>query len=256
MSKKIYAGVNDIARVSKKLYIGDADGKARKVKKMYIGDSDGKARQCYQRIFKWAKYTSYLLSQNVEYTEHLNGDPTAGVNIWPRGNVFVPNSGGSPIDSTPIFEDILHQHVYIRIGTGYTRDTTNNTDILTGVNDYTIMSKNEDGETYTGISINDIETDLIGKYIKREHYATGTNKIYKITGYREQPGITINEPTAIILYTTTYYEYVGIKYHYRYQYIEDVSSEDENAYTSSGFGADYDVLNNDNDIRTIYVPID
>lgn len=44
MGKKIDIGVGNVARKAKKLWIGDASGKARLIKKAWMGDANGKAR--------------------------------------------------------------------------------------------------------------------------------------------------------------------------------------------------------------------
>lgn len=41
--------IREVARLGKKLFIGDTSGKARKVKKVWIGDVNNKARLCYSK---------------------------------------------------------------------------------------------------------------------------------------------------------------------------------------------------------------
>lgn len=47
MAKKVYVGVNNVAKNVKSIYVG-VNGVARKVIKVYVGDANGKARLCYQ----------------------------------------------------------------------------------------------------------------------------------------------------------------------------------------------------------------
>ena len=76
MAKKVYIGVNDIAREVKKMYIG-VNGVAKKVKKAYIGDKNGKARLVYSNgvsrsISYWDNSTWYEIDPT-----YFSGAPTS-----------------------------------------------------------------------------------------------------------------------------------------------------------------------------------
>ena len=70
MAKKVYVGVNNVARKVKKMYIG-IDGKARRVKKAYIG-VNGVARLFYQLV-EIPINTTYTFTEDGTFTVPADG---------------------------------------------------------------------------------------------------------------------------------------------------------------------------------------
>lgn len=232
MSKKIYTGVESKARSSKKFYIG-VDNLARKVKKMYIGDSEGKARLCYNRIFTWAKYTSKYMSSTTTWGDYgeTNDGFDNSINISP-----------SILDTDDFNSNFItrsddYQQWYITIGTDFTYTKGNGSFHLIGSQEYRIAYRS--GDMVFGLSNNTIESELVGKYIKYRYNDT----IYKINGHTDTSYLKIG-PKYIPGPTTTFYNY-------KYEYVGDVTSEDENAYTTGSI-ANY-TSSSPSDIRTSYV---
>ena len=69
MSKKIYIpDSSGIARQAKKIYI-PVDGVAHKVKKIYVGDAENKARLAFSSEYVWKKYVSKKSYTQTKYEE-------------------------------------------------------------------------------------------------------------------------------------------------------------------------------------------
>lgn len=231
MSKKIYNGVESKARASKKFYTG-IDNLARKVKKMYIGDSDGKARLCYNRIFTWAKYTSKKTGSSVSYGDYETTH--SGFNgVLSISPTYLSNGSWD--------EDYIHTNSddtewYITIGSSFTYSKATGTFTLKNSEEFRIAYK-VDSSTF-GLSNYTIESELVGKYIK-----DSSGDIYYINDHQDTSYLNI-DPKYVAgspIYT----------YNYKYDYVGDVTSEDENAYTTGSI-ANYS-SSNSNDIRTSYV---
>ena len=238
MSKGIYTGVGDIAKASKKFYIGDTDGKARKVKKMYIGDADGKARLCYNRIFTWQKWVSTRTSNvDITYTEGTDTSSTTldiGISTL-RGGTYDSSFGISASAS----DNYDNSDFRLLIGTSYTFNNKTGIFSLTGTQLY-LIGYTIDGTGF-GKSNYDIEQNLIGKYVRNS-----TNEcVYKITDH--------NDTSYLILGERHYVSSQSMRYYYVYNNQGDVTSEDENAYTSASEIPSNYWSSSSNDIRTVYV---
>lgn len=230
MSKKIYTGVENKARSSKKFYIG-VDSLARKIKKMYIGDTEGKARLCYNRIFTWAKYTSKRTGgTSTSYGQYTTDSPSTALDI------SVSSISNDTYDHDYINKNSDGDEWYITIGDSFSYNQSNGSFSLANKRNYRIA--NDSGNGIFGISNYAIETELVGKYLL---YDSGC--IYKITGHNDTKSLYLHERYESGS-TTVYYGYT-------YEYVGDVTSEDENAYTTGSI-ANYS-SSNANDIRTSYV---
>lgn len=240
MSKSIYTGVSDIARASKKFYIGDTDSKARKVKKMYIGDSDKKARLCYQSVFTWKKYVSEVYGTHYPYYDtYSTAELTfAGCSI----KISITDLVNGLYDENFIYTSDDNRHYYIKIGDGFTYNTTHGSFILTNEQEYRLGYTLSDDSMSFGLSNYEIEQNLIGKYIRE---LNDNSCVYKIVDHNDTDLLNLDIK----------YERGALCYRYHYVYKEDVTSEDENAYESSSssvINSSYSVTTN-TDIRTVYV---
>lgn len=96
MAKKVYVGVNNVAKNVKSIYVG-VNGVARRVTKIYVGDANGKARLCYQYAqpvitYKWNRYALAINNDPsvVKYTIGTNNSS----NIYDI--TFTRNTAHSP----------------------------------------------------------------------------------------------------------------------------------------------------------------
>lgn len=227
MSKSIYTGVSDIARASKKFYIGDTDAKARKVKKMYIGDSDKKARLCYQSVFTWKKYVSGMYGTTFGTWGSREANET--ITIWPIDSIVA--DGSMIIDTGETSNDLNDnpRPVYkIRYADDFSYSSTSGSFGLLNQQEHTFS-------VTTSMNNYGIESKFIGKYVRYN------GSVYKIDGHND----------VYALYLQTEYYAGSPIFHYRFSYVEDVTSEDENAY-ESGSISEYKSYSS-SDIRTVYV---
>ena len=222
MSKSIYVpDSGGIARQAKKIYI-PVDGVAHKVKKIYVGDADNKARLAFSSEYVWKKYVSKKISSVVRYEDSMSAfvDITA-IQLWPTpsSDFFTPLSDGSGYSTY--------------VGTGWAYTETSGTFWLTGTT--RIYTSNT-----VSFSKYDVQSKFCGKWIMNN----SSTKIYKledtaVSGEFISAQDMRKAGASYMLYTYTY-EYKG-----------DVTSENENAYTSGSVG-DY-TSRSSTDVRTVYI---
>lgn len=222
-----YDGVAGVARKDTKQYDG-VSGVARKTKKAYDG-VDGVARLTYEGLYTWAKYTSSVVSTSVSY-----GDCTI-VNDYMENII-------SPLGFEPLDYCVL-------VGTGMYGDEYRFTtydeyeyDKSTGT--VTLVDKREFyANDNTWFNEDLLEDEFAGRYVYLDGmarfiyaYYFENGRVYLKVGMYVRPGDKI----------TTYT--------YAYSYVEDVQSDDPNAYPE-GSTAGYTSLSS-NDIRTVYVRVE
>lgn len=223
MSKKIYIPDSEnIARRVKKIYI-PVDGVAHKVKKIYVGDAENKARQCFSSEYVWKKYVSKEVSSENVYTYTGPTSYARTINIWPE-----PDLDFSGVD-------IRFDNYYFTVGTGYRFDENAGEFILYNSEDITLYKN-------VSPSQHDIDFYFGNKWIKE---LDGIS-IWKV-------GSTANSDlrTLKLTHRCDRDAFMKTKRKYTYEYVGDVTSENENAYTSGTVGDYYSFYADD--IRTVYI---
>lgn len=212
-----------IARQAKKIYI-PVDGVARKVKKIYVGDAENKARLAFSSEYVWKKYVSKKVRTSVLYSNCTSEFVDInGISLWPTpsSDFFTEMSDGSG-------------H-WTRVGTSWNYFTSSGTFSLNS-SEIIYTSKNVSFSNY------DVKTKFGGKWILNN----AATKAYKING---------DTSTSDTLHIEGQeYKKAGSAYNvytYSYEYKGDVTSENENAYTS-GTVSNY-TSTSGNDIRTVYI---
>ena len=220
-----YDGVSAVSRKLTKQYNG-VSGVARKTKKVYDG-VDGVARLSYTGLYTWAKYTSYVVSS--AYGDYTYVRDKLRNTIWPLSNAMELDyfeylgTGSNGIEGRfVVYDDLAYSH-----STGQFT--------LSGVH-YFYVDENDQ------ISYDEADENLAGWYI----YLDGVRFILGYEGFDESAVYTLNVGELYV---------PGDPYYtYAFRYVEDVQSDDPNAYTE-GSTAGY-TSSSSNDIRTVYVRVE
>lgn len=224
-----YDGVDGVARKDTKQYDG-VSGVARKTKKVYDG-VDGVARLSYTGLYTWAKYTSYVASTSTSYGDYKVEIEKWNARIWPLDFAQAWDffeylgEGANGIEGRFVtYDDFVYNN-----STG--------TFTLTGKRYYYV-------DENTLIDEDAAENNLAGRFVLqgdivafvRGYDMVDVRVYYLDIGETYLPGDKI----------TTYI--------YAYRYVEDVQSDDPNAYPE-GSTAGY-TSTSSNDIRTVYVRVE
>ena len=224
MSKSIYVpDSGGIARQAKKIYI-PVDGVAHKVKKIYVGDAENKARLAFSSEYVWKKYVSKVTRESPIYYNYTGPtDYTRTINIWPT-----PDSDFATVDSSDIYT--FHG------GSTYYYSWNNGTFYFSI---WVSMRLNK--------SVSPSQYDIDNKFSGMWLIELDGRTIWKV-------GSTENSDLRTLTLTQRCVggNYAYTRYFYSYEYVGDVTSENENAYTSGTVG-DYYVNGNSDDIRTVYI---
>lgn len=221
-----YDGVAGVARKDTKQYDG-VSGVARKTKKAYDG-VDGVARLSYTGLYTWAKYTSYVAS--YAYGDYTYERDRLRNTIWPLTKAMTLDyfeylgTGSNGIEGRfVVYNDMSYSHS--------TGEFT-----LSGRHYYYVNENNQ-------ISYDEAEENLAGRFV----WSGGFVRF--ILGYEGFDESAVYELNVGEVY------YPGDEiYTYAYRYVEDVQSDDPNAYPE-GSTAGYTSLSS-NDIRTVYVRVE
>ncbi len=221
-----YDGVNGVARKNTKQYDGVA-GIARKTKKAYDG-VNGIARLTYTGLYTWAKYTSRVVSSAYgDYTYISDGLTNR---IWPLDSesldylVYVGSGYNGDEYKFVTYDSIVYDRSTGQIS-------------LTGKQEFYV-------DENTLIDEDVAEEELAGRYV----YLDGD--VRRIIGYEAF------ESGGRIYTLKVGRRYIpGDRYYtYAYYYVEDVQSDNPNAYPE-GSTAGY-TSTSSNDIRTVYVRVE
>lgn len=222
----LYDGVNGVTRKITKACDG-VSGVARKSKKEYDG-VDGVARLYHTGLYTWAKYTSYVAS--YAFGDFYTKIDKLRNQIWPLDNALELDyfeylgMGSSGIEGRFVTYD------------DFTYNKSNGRFTLTGVQYYYV-------DENTQISYDEAEENLAGRYVWLD------GDVRFIRGYEGFDESAVYELNVGEVF------YPGDKiYTYAYSYVEDVQSDNPNAYTE-GSTAGY-TSTSDNDIRTVYVRVE
>ena len=224
MSKSIYVpDSGGIARQAKKIYI-PVNGVAHKVKKIYVGDAENKARLAFSSEYVWKKYVSKVRQESPVYSNYTGPtDYTRTIDIWP-----IPDSDFVKVDSSDTYA--------FRGGSTYYYKWDSGTFYFEL---WTFMQLNKT----VSLSQHDIDNKFSGMWL----IELGGKTIWKVGSTANSDLRTLKLTQKCVAGTYSY-----TRYYYTYEYVGDVTSENENAYTSGSVG-DYYVDGNSNDIRTVYI---
>lgn len=222
-----YDGVAGVARKVTKQYDG-VDSVARKTKKVYDG-VDGVARLSYTGLYTWAKYTSYVTSSSVSYGDYQ-------IVREPMDNIIVP-LGFEPLDYCVQVGTGMYGDEYRFTTYGYYEYSKSN-------GQFTLYDKQEFyANDNTWFSEDVLEENFAGRYVLLSGeirfvraYEFRNDRVYLDVGEVIRRGDKINT------------------YTYAYRYVEDVQSDDPNAYpegSTQGYTS-----TSSNDIRTVYVRVE
>ena len=227
MQPKMYDGVSGVTRKIAKAYDG-VSGVTRKSKKEYDGIA-GVARLYHTGLYTWAKYTSYVASTSTSY-----GDYTI---VNDRMENIISPLGFEPLDYCVLVGTGMYGDEY-RFTTydDFKYDKATGTVTLVGKREYYANDN-----TWFNESL--LEEEFAGRYVYLDGearfiyaYYFENGRVYLKVGQVIRPGDKI----------TTYT--------YAYSYVEDVQSDNPNAFPE-GSTAGYTSLSS-NDIRTVYVRVE
>lgn len=146
MSKSIYVpDSGGIARQAKKIYI-PVDGVARKVNKIYVGDAENKARLAFSSEYVWKKYVSKRSYTQTKYEKWTASTSYSTFYIFPN------------VSSGFAVEDSDGGGWQFDVGSGFNYNENYGTFSLTGV-------RHVHTSTTVSLSKYDIETILSNKWI-------------------------------------------------------------------------------------------
>lgn len=224
-----YDGVAGVARKITKQYDG-VDSVARKTKKAYDG-VDGVARLTYTGLYTWAKYTSYVASTSISYGDYKVEVEEWLARIWPlematAWDFFVQlGTGPSGVEG----EFVLYNDFKYDKATGK----------FTMLGEERFFATND---TYIDEDV--ANRYLLGKYVRQGNYVAFTRACEVQNGivYYLDIGETYLPGDKITTYT------------YAYRYVEDVQSDNPNAFPEGSTAGYTSTLSND--IRTVYVRVE